>query len=205
MYQDAFSKLEIEETAFILDQINPELEGVVFDPDETMILAAQVPFYKNYRFLDISDEASVPAIHRYVLYKEKAPPVILNWTNGPIYALNKNAPIKLTKSNIEDYVRFFFKYVRGAGGRFFIAENVDDINWKEEPPLPARKALGKMLKPVTLIKKGLDGTYHLEATLIFKDSLFQSQIQVKSDGSVSLSGEELLVEEMPILDEIFGQ
>ena len=205
MYHDAFEKIPLEESTKILELVNPALEGVTFDPHYAVILANDIPFYKGYRFLDVSDTQNSPALHRYIVMGPDGSFQVLDWTNAPIYALNEAVPIKLSKTSIGDYVRFFFKYVRGPQGAFLLAENIDDLDWKEDPPTPARKALGQMLMPLTLINKGLDGSYHLEATILFKDSLFKSQIHVASNGMISMDQEELLVEEMPVLDAVMGQ
>ena len=202
MYQEAFTKLEETETAPILDILNPEFDGTVFDSSETTVLAQDVPFYPGYRLLDIADYGSVPAVRRFVLWSKDAF-TILDFTNKPIYELNKTLPIKLSADNVADYVRFFFTYVRGRHGRFIIVEGVDDIQWKEDPPPSARKAVGKMLYAVRLESE--DDSYHLKACMIFKDSLFQSDVKIDSDGMVTLSNEELLVEDMPVLDDTFGQ
>ena len=204
MFQDAFDKLELPEITTILDQVNPELGNISFDPNKTTIMAHDVSFYPGFRFLDISDHSVIPVRQRLALYSEKQN-IILNFTNEPIYKLNQELPIKLSKKNIVDYVRFFFTCVRGRHGRFLISESIDDINWKEEPPPTARKAIGKILKPITLQKVGRGGVYNLKATMIFKDSLFGSDINVSSDGFVTLDNEELLIEDIPITDDIFGQ
>src|SRR5262249_28730450 len=119
--------------------------------------------------------------------------------------LNQKIPAKLNDSTVSDYVRFFFSFVRGRHGRFLITESVDDIHWKEDPPPAARKAIGKMVMPVMLVKKENNGGFHLQATMMFKDSLFKSDINVTPNGLVQLSNEELLIEDMPVLDDTFGQ
>jgi hypothetical protein len=204
MFQRAFEKLELEEVATLLDQLNPKFEGAQFDPVETTIMAQDIPFYPGYRLLDIADYSVMPAAQRFVVHGAGRV-AILNFTNEPIYKLNQEAPIKLNEETVSDYVRFFFTYVRGRHGRFLISESVDDINWREEPPPAARKAIGKMLKPVIVKSKSKDGTFHMEACMMFKDSLFKSDVNVSPAGFVSLTDEELLVEDMPVLDDTFGQ
>lgn len=204
MYQEAFAKLELAEIATILDQVNAKIDGTVFDPVETVILAQDLPFYKGYRLLDIADHASMPAMRRYVIYKPDDF-VILDFTNEPIYLLNQKVPITLTEETVDDYVRFFFTYVRGRHGRFVITEGVDDIRWKEDPPPSARKAIGKMLFPIKVLNTDENGAFNLKSCMVFKDSLFQAKIKVQSNGFVALSDEELLVEDIPVLDDTFGQ
>ncbi|HBR68949.1 MAG TPA: hypothetical protein DEA55_06195 [Rhodospirillaceae bacterium] len=204
MFAEAFKKLELAEAATVLDEVNPLLDGTLFDPVEATVMAHDLPFYPGYTFLDIADFSVNPPARRFVIYK-RGSATILDWTNGPIYALNKKVPIKLDDETVADYARFFFTYIRGRHGRFIITENVDDINWKEDPPPAARKAIGKMLGPVSIKKKDEKGTYCLEARVMFKDSLFKTDIYVKPDGTVTLTDEELLIEDMPVLDDVFGQ
>lgn len=204
MFHNAFEKLELADVATILDRVNPLLDSTQFDPIETTIMAQDVPFYPGFKFLDIADYTSMPALQRFALYSPKKT-VILNFTNDPVYRLNQDLPIKLTADNVIDYVRFFFTYVRGKHGRFIISESVDDISWKDDPPPQARKAVGKMVQPVNLKATEKDGSFKLEACMMFKDSLFKSDITVKPGGFVTLSNEQLLVEDMPVLDDTFGQ
>jgi hypothetical protein len=99
------------------------------------------------------------------------------------------------------YAKFFFTYVRGRHGRFQIIESIDDIRWQVEPPMQGRKVMQEMLEPMTLVSQDPDGTYNLEAYMLFKDSLFKTKIHVKRDGLVSMSSEELKIEGMPIMME----
>jgi hypothetical protein len=204
MFREAFEKLDLADVATILDQVNPLMEGITFDPVETVIMAIDVPFYPGHRLLDIADYSSMPASHRHVIYHPKGS-VVLNFTNEPIYALNQKTKLKLTESTVTEYVRFFFSFVRGRHGRFLVVESVDDIHWKEDPPPAARKAIGKMVLPITVTKQEENGTFHLQATMMFRDSLFKSSVVVQPDGVLKLNNEELLIEDMPVLDDTFGQ
>lgn len=206
MYREAFKKLELEERATILDQVNPRLEGTPFDPLQATVLSHDLDFYPGYQFLEIADHSGKPPMIRFALYKPGTEVVMLDFTNAPIYALNRKLPIKLNDSNVTDYARFFFTYVRGRHGRFIITEGVDDIQWKEEPPPAARKAISKMIEPVQLVEKSKDGkNYKLAARVMFKDSLFKTDIFVSHVGDVALADEELLIEDMPVMDDTFGQ
>ena len=151
MYQEDFEKLAPEDVEQSLKQLGPVLEGCEFNPEHTVILALDLSFYPGMTFYEIADVNVQPPLKRYVVHGQKET-VVLDFTNAPIYALNEALPIKLSKKNIESYVRFFFSYVRGKKGRFIICENVDDIPWRDEPPPAARKAMGKMMVPVALEK-----------------------------------------------------
>lgn len=194
---DDWQKQDSERAARILDEVNPHLEPVPFNVESTTIRAQPLPFYRGYQLLELTDLSAVPAARKYAMYKPGDVSVI-NWTNQTIYDLNEKAPVVLDQNTVLAYVRFFFNYVRGRHGRFIIVESIDDIKWQVEPPLQGRKVMQDMLEPLTLIEQQPDGTFVLEAYMVFKDSLFKTRIMVKKDGLVSMSDEELKIEGMPV-------
>lgn len=204
MFQDAFIKLDTLETETLLEEINPKLEGSSFDSSTAVIMVHDLPFYPGYRFAEISDHETNPPRSRYIVQKDRDV-IVLNWTNDPIYMLNEKVPIRLDHHSVIDYVRFFFTYIKGRHGRFLITETVDDIKWQEEPPPAARRAVGKMLVPLQVTGKTEEGGFLLEASMIFKDSLFKTKVNVKKNGRVELFDEELVIEDIPVVDDIIGQ
>jgi hypothetical protein len=195
---EQWHKLEQDKIAKILGEINPYLEPMPFRPETTTIRSQKLPFYRDYDFFELTDLSAVPAARKYALYKPNDVNII-NWTNQTIYETNEKAPIYLDEMTVIYYAKFFFTYVRGRHGRFQIIESIDDIRWQVEPPMQGRKVMQEMLEPMTLVSQDPDGTYNLEAYMLFKDSLFKTKIHVKRDGLVSMSSEELKVEGMPIM------
>lgn len=204
MFSNAFVKLDKDEARTLATEVNPSFKDGKFNEDTVTVLAQDMSFYPGCRFLDIADFSVVPTVRKFVVFRP-GDAVVLNWTNEPIYRLNERVPVKLDNDNVADYVRFFFSYIRGRHGRFIIVESVDDVAWSEEPPAAARKAIGQMIMPVQIKGEGRDGTFHLVCCMVFKDSLFRTDVHVKKSGVVDLSNEELLIEDMPVLDDTFGQ
>lgn len=203
MQDNVLIKLDRLESERLLEEINPVIDGGNFSPASATVLAQDISFYPGYRFLEIADFSVQPPRKRFVIYKSNDI-VALDGTNEPLYALNERAPITLNDDTVGGYVRFFFTYVRGRHGRFLITETVDDIQWREEPPPAARKAIGKILNPVTVTGRNAEGDFVLSLCMMFKDSLFKATVTVKPHGVVALSDEELLIEDMPVLDDTFG-
>lgn len=204
MFQEAFKKLEVEEVARIIDQINKLVDGSLFDPLDTTILAIELPFYPGYRFLDIADHATNPPLQRYALEREGTY-TLMDWTYRPIYAVNEKAPVSLDQANVIEYVRFFFSHVRGRHGRFIMAESLESINWKEEPSPAERKSLGKLVEPLKVMEKLRHGVFKLEARMMLKDTLFKTDIYVEPNGKVVMGNHDILLEKMPVLDQAVGQ
>lgn len=206
MFDEAHIKLEIEETAILLDVLNKHIDGSIFDPLETTILSIELPFYPGYRFLHVADHATTPPLQRYVFQKiGKMEFIIIDWNYKTIQKINKEAPINLTDENILDYVRFYFGHVKGRHGPFIICETADHINWKEEPSAEIKRSLNQALSPLEVAEKKNSGTYTINTFMMLKDALFGVQVYVQSNGSVSMSDHQIIMEDIPVLDSTFLQ
>ena len=208
---DAHQKLDDAKVAEVLEILNPELAAGDFEASMASIVSRDLPFYPGISYMDISDHSDHPPRRVHILYKHSDDPKgkpeikILDWTNEPIYTVNQSAPIQLNEDNVREYLRFFFSMVRGRHGRFIITENVDDINWQEEPPPAARKAVSKMIEPIRIVGMDENEAYHLRVCLMFKDSLFKALVKLSQKGEVDISEEELVIEDMPVVDDTIGQ
>jgi|AntRauTorcE11897_2_1112592.scaffolds.fasta_scaffold00834_13 hypothetical protein len=196
-----WKKLDPQESKRLLETLNPHIEPISFNPENTTIRLQKLPFYKDFKFYEISDLSTVPGARKYALSDGKQV-YMINWTNGPIYEVNETAPIKLDQNSVRSYVKFFFTYVRGRHGRFMPIESLDEIRWQNEPPAQGRKVIQEMLAPVTVLNQDSDGTFNLEAYMLFKDSLFRTLIHVAPDGNVAMSDEELKIEGMPVIQDV---
>jgi hypothetical protein len=204
MFKDAFIKLDSTQAARMAERLNPHLD-TQFDPATATVMMHNLSFYENHFLVEIARHDQHPPIVRAAVCDDKGGVTALNWSNEPIHKLNRSVPIRLDDNSIMDYVRFFFTYVRGKHGRFIIIDSVDDIDWREEPAPAGRKALGKMIEPMHVVKREEDGTVVFAVCIVFRDSLFSGEAHVKPDGLIILQNEELLVEDIPVADDLFGQ
>lgn len=204
MFKDAFIKLDATQAQSMIKTINPFLD-IAFDETKTSVMVHDLPFYKDYFLVEISSYDVHPPVIRSAVCNKDGDVNVLNWTNNVIFHLNKKVPIHLNENNMMEYIHFFFTYVKGKHGRFLVVESVDHIEWREEPAPAGRKALAKMISPITLKSKENDGTYVFKLCVVFKDSLFEAEAHVKPDGNITILNEELLVEDIPVADDVFGQ
>jgi hypothetical protein len=205
MYHDAFKPLPETDAQDFLRAAMPLLDGAPFGGDVPRVLARSLPFYPDHELIEALGQTSHPPVLRVFVRKKNTQELtLLNWTNEPVYHLNQHVPIRLDVETVLPYVRFFFNYIKGKHGRFLIVDSPDEIEWKDEPPPAGRKALAKMIEPLRIITEKSDGTFLIQASMIFKDSLFSCTVTVEPDGQVSLSDEELVVEDIPVRDDTLG-
>lgn len=203
-----YRQLNKREAASILKAINPVIELADFDADSCFIYAQDLAFYPGYQLLDITTHDGGPVKRVFAIYQDDDHFEVLDWSNKAIYRLNDRVPVQLDRDNVYDYVRMFFTLVKGRKGRFRIVESVEDLDWKDDPPPSARKAIGDMLMPLTLVSAtpdNHDSAYHLRGVFNHRDMLFQSDVHVSTYGRVRMDNEEILVENLPIFDENLGQ
>jgi len=198
-----WQKLDQDKAYKALELINPKIEPIAMDAENTSVRILPLSFYPNLKFYEMTDLSAVPAARKYALADQKSKNVyVVNWTNDPIYEANTEEEFILDKKTVKAYVSFFFAYVRGRHGRFIVIENFDEIKWQNEPPQQGRKVIQEMLAPVKVIDQDEDGTFNLEAYMLFKDALFKTTIHVAPDGNVAMSEEELKIEGMPIIQDV---
>lgn len=205
MFTEEFTKLSPEDIQSVLGHINPSLGDQAYDPDKATVMSADLSFYHGYQFVHVADHSVHPARNHYAVYNDiDGEHYVSDFTNDFIYGLNKNLGLMLDEDNVLDYIRFFFANVVGQHGRFLVVEAIDDIAWRENPPPNAREVISKMIEPLTLLEQKADGSYIVQAYMVFKTGLFKADVSVAADGVITLSHEEMLIEDMPIIDDVIG-
>lgn len=202
MYNRPWEEIDPEKMPRLVAEINRSLKDRQFDANTTIGQRQELPWYAEYEFLELTDTStSNPTFTRRIIYRPEDF-YILNWTNGPIYTANDKAPIIMNTDIVGDYIKFFFNYVKGRHGRFVIIDNVDEIAWEGSVPAKGKEAVAKIIKPVTVTSVEDSGKITLVSYMVFKDSLFRANVHVERDGMVSLSDEALVIEGMPIVEDV---
>jgi len=208
MFKDSFKELKSAKIDDLLKIANSKIDGSDLDAQKTKALTHALPFYAGYQFIELKQLGESPSRIINIIApldsKKWAEDnlFILDGTNKALYALNQDHGILLDDQTVLIYAQFFFHYVHGANGVFQIINNLEDIQWHEEPAMSGRKALEKLIAPLSIKEKSDDG-FVLIATIIFKNSFFKSDILIKKDGMISLSNQEILVEDLPIAEKVF--
>lgn len=209
MFRDSFKELNTTKIGNLIEILNPLIDAPAFEVATAKALGHPLSFYPSYQFIEIRQTRTNPSYKLNLILpmdhkKWTAQNVhILDGTNKPFYRLNKDLPINITVDNIFTYVKFFFEYVRGAQGKFQILDTIDDIDWHEEPAPAGKKALSKMITPLMITEENNEN-YVLKAAIIFKDSLFESDVVVGKNGLITLSNQKILVEDLPVIDSVLS-
>lgn len=180
------------ETATLLRAVARAVPEGEWNPYRVVARRAPLPFYRGYDVYEITDPDRSPP--REFLIRGGDDAVRVDWTNRVFYELNARLPIELTDENVVEYVKLFFRFVRGRHGHFHVVETPDDIPlpWTDTPE--ARAALQPYLGPLRLKETREDGTRILDARFFFRDAVFSAMVEVAAGGEVTLTEEEQIVE-----------
>lgn len=208
MFQDQYTKLSADDTKQTLVAFNGAFDGSPF-PETAIIMRRPLAFYPGCWFYDVADHQTMPPRRRFLIAQQidkAAPPkniTILDGTPQSILTLNTSIPLNLNDSTITEYIQFYLAFVRGPEGRMVLIESLDDIPWRDEPSPSARKALAKMIAAIEPTGS-VGGNYYTKAQVIFSDGLYEVDIHVFKDGEVIFKEAKMLIEDMPVLDDVLG-
>ena len=50
-----------------------------------------------------------------------------------------------------------------------------------------------------------DGGFNMKATLVFKNALYRARLDISKNGRITMDEEEILLDDLPVLDDTLGQ
>lgn len=178
---------QIEELFY---RINP-VDGLYpVSLETTSVRIRSLPFYDEVLLVRLTDpnwEQSDLTI--YYLFLDDT----LYRLNGRAYAMqevNSVAPLKLTESNVLDYLRFFTFFVRGDDGQFAIVEDMESPYIPHDIDQHSRKALEKYIRPAEIEDKTEQGSFLCTALVYYATSLFIGKFDVSVTGQIEMLGDE---------------
>lgn len=197
----AYQKLEGKDVDRYLPLLNPVIPGADLNSDALQLMRAKTTFYKDTSIIEVLDRQAHPPRQFTVLTNNKISQIV-DYKPESIKQMNSVYGLNLTDNTVCDYVRFFLKYTQGPHGRFLLLEGVEDIPWKEDPPPAARTALAEMIKSLPQALESDATGWHGEISVIFQGAFFYADLTVSQDGEIALANQRLMIDQMPIFDDI---
>ncbi|WP_310601177.1 hypothetical protein [Desulfobulbus sp.] len=182
------------------------------DLHQVLVEVAELPFYEGYSLYAITD-LRLPTGEVYELLCGPNGAFLLDGGNEAIYRVNELAPLRLTPETLLPYLRFFFSCTTSAAGPFILAESAEDLPWLPEADQKIIVEATAKLQPLTLLEHHADDLCLLNATILFRDGLYSTDILVapcpltregneEEDsmlaGEIRLVNHELLMEELEV-------
>ncbi|NOG86062.1 MAG: hypothetical protein D8M57_19375 [Candidatus Scalindua sp. AMX11] len=133
---------------------------------------------------------------------------LLNGTSPSIHQLNEELPIRLSKYNVYNYLKFFCTFVHGEEGAFNIIDEIDQIHWLEDAE---RKKCNKFIQFVLNKdctepeeKKEDDNVFWSCRTLVkYSHALFLANWRIKASGMIEMQNDLPIIANLSSNTEIF--
>jgi len=193
---NGMTKLDRYSAEKMLRIVRPYLHNLPMSPDTTEVRVRNVPFYGTFRLYSFTDRSVHPPQTHFALHKP-GNLHIFDLNHKSIYEANSNAPLRLTRENVMDYVRFFFTLARQKIENIHLVEKLDDIPFTDLPNEDMAEELGQLVQPLIHAPQAANHPYELMATVMFRDALFSATIGIDEKGIVKVSDHTLLADELP--------
>ncbi|GAB3789832.1 hypothetical protein GCM10028818_59120 [Spirosoma horti] len=202
----------IDSSSLILETVRRKYLAILPSNNEDIkVFAFSLPFYKTIQLVHIEYKALGMNMSRYFFYNNIDEIHLLDYSNQPLHNIPNNQLLLNDKQVAKIYIRFFFDCVEGKHGKFYILESsIKDIPWaynvsdldKEEDI----EKLNNLVKPISFLFEEnvfLEESevlfFHFSVFMFFKDSLFQSKVELNtSNGLVRLYDEKVIEEKFHI-------
>jgi len=185
---------------------------------EVVLLASRttpLPFYKNHKLIEVLTEykSSIGkkknrSLLTYILDKNKNV-VNLDGTSPPIHGLNKKLELNLTKSKIDDYLKFFCSAVHGEEGAFKIVDSMDSIHWIDNSERDKTSKIVSFIldtywkREPKQIQRDNKKCFSKTALVNYSNALFLADFIVFKNGYIEMEDDIPLVANMYIKSEVF--
>jgi hypothetical protein len=195
---DKWNPVTGDELAGFLDQINPVGNKYKVSPQSTQVHWRTVPFYDNVALIRVKDPAWTPKELNIYYLTDQGNLFWLNGTSPPIHEVNAKAPVKITESNVLEYLRFFCFFVRGEEGPFLIAESMDDHYMPKGMDDKTRMVIEGTVRPATFEGMNDKGQFLCDAVVYYSNAMFIANFAVQPGGMIEMLDDEPIASDLPV-------
>ncbi len=199
MPQYNWNEIPDDQIEVLIKKINALSTFSMFTPGRSHLTIAELPFYSEFKLLQATTFSSIPPVTMEYLIKgegENAEVIKMDGTRDPIFENNAKGGLILNKDTVVAYAAFVLDAVQTEQGSLRLVEKVDEDTFTDTPTPQQRKDVTHMIRPAKVTETA-DG-FALDAIMLYGDSVYRADINVKKDGFIEIKDEQLLAEGLPI-------
>ncbi len=174
------------------------------DNSKIVVKRCPLPFYKDYNWYEIENTTTTPKKHAYYLMSDLNY-AVLDGSSAPIHDANEKF-IDLNQDNILLYLKFFCSSVHGAGGRFLIIENADEIEWNQAPDESFLNDLRNQIQPPRIKNfPEADGKkmWRVETEIVYENNVFTTLMSISGEnGTVEMDEDNPIAGDLPVITDL---
>lgn len=166
-------------------------------PASTQVAWRTLPFYEQVVLIRVRDKNWDPGNLTVYYLANQGNLSRLDGQSAPIHMTNAEAPVRISESNVLEYLRFFCYFVRGEDGPFLIAEDLDDPAMPRGLDDTTRKAVEGTIRPASFEGRNNDGNYMCDAIVFYSNALFLATFSVEQTGMIHMLDDQPLAQDLP--------
>ena len=160
---------------------------------------APLTFYPELNFFEVTDQGHEPPRQLYALVDEAKDEItVLDMTNGPVYGLNHQGYLRLTRDTVIPYVAFFFSCVAGPYGLMPVIERLELPAGQsaDDETAEAMENVRDVVPPRVLaeeppVEGETEHGWRIAAALLFSGAVFKTEIVVEAGGVIRVDKHEM--------------
>ena len=193
----SWQKLTGDDYIKAVNAVNAVLSKDIFSIKSSVMQTKQLSFYKNFKMLQATELNAYPRCVINFLYNGQDV-VKLDYSANPIARVNQTSPLELDASNLGDYLKFFFASIRGKNNEaFYLVEKLSDVPLKLDADEEIEQSITKAVSPFKTSQKDADN-FNIDAFIVHQNNLYDAQINVSLDGTVTIMQETIVMSDLPI-------
>lgn len=199
MPQYEWNEIPESETEILIQKLNEKCSFPMFKPERSHLTIADLPFYSKFKQIKATTFSTIPTVTLYFLVVgtgAEAEVIKLDGNRETIFENNHKGGIILNADTVVAYATFVLGSVFTDQGSLRLVEQVDEETFTDTPTPQQRKEVTHLIRPAKVTAK--ETGFDLDVIMLYGDSVYRAQLDVKNDGHIEIENEELLVEGMPI-------
>lgn len=199
MPQYNWNEVSDTDVEVLIKKVNALSSFEMFAPGRSRFVIADLPFYSNFKLLQATTFSSIPPVTmRYLIAGQGADAEVIKMdgTREPIFENNARAGLVLNTQTVVPYATFVLDAVQTEEGTLRLVEKVDEDTFSSTPTPQQRKDVTHMIRPAK-VEETAEG-FNLDVIMLYGDSVYRADLEVKKDGFIEIKEEELLAEGLPI-------
>ncbi len=199
MPQYEWNDIPESEAEVLIKKINALSSFDMFTSGRARLQIAALPFYSNFKLLQATTFSSIPPVTMHYLISgngEAAEVIKMDGTREPIFENNPKGGLILNAQTVVAYATFVLDAVQTEEGSLRLVEKVDEDTFSSMPTPQQRKDVTHLIRPAKVTETS-DG-FALDVIMLYGDSVYRADLDVKKDGFIEIKEEEQLAEGLPI-------
>lgn len=188
----------------LIDVVNDKTDLSPFIPDQTRILAEDLAFYPNAKICELTDDSAMPLKHLFVLYHGDGAADIVEYSYDWVQQMNKRVQLSLTAETIPSYVDFYFNHIALKGGKMQVLRSIEDMPWRDEPPMEARSSLSALLTPFLVDDSDPKTGFQLVFSALYAGSIFTIHADLSPNGALTVTDQEEIAIDLPVFSQSYA-